>query len=717
MPTTTEQNQESTGSRNGQDQNGHSANSSESVFHFSDNPGRRNGERWNVTMPNESVVKRLYGRFSQAEPPEPGNLRDTYKKSLILIESYRPLRAARLDDLIGRVEYAFARYKAIKKEEETHFQNANEEARNANEWIDNRVGLLRSEKDTSSEKWNSDVETRRQELADANEEAAVAHTASGNPMPYRYRGQEEDLGGQTISVPSNPPSISEMIGQVASVGQSVAQTANVQAVESARSIKGILSRLRGGLQFRVGARGDAEKNPLSTDIISASDAPQPKLPLGPYPNVVPFPLEECLSQATPLDAIAVQQGLPSVSPMAEALDSKQQIISWFALLACGSIFGASIGLLTRIVWLADFSINSQAAEWKFVALCILGIFMFWILGRVAFAGAAMASEERHQHLLACHRDDPLKVGKWLQWASRWSLGLLVLVGIVLVAIEAVVERYGIVSTFADGMQNANIASGLHNASTSGINPVALVFMVLTVSLPFVLLHMAHGWADARHKVIRQYLVGRQKQQAWEIASKCHTERTHLVVAQYNKDRVSEDDAHQKAIEAEAQSAREEKLAAVQADADVHTGVTGANLEAGIHLDPAQSEANEPNEGDKVIPIRKEEVARALAKAWEAEQSWRRLRKERKDAITWYDDRIAAYEAEREKESPQPEQSTKQRVDSAHGVYTGALKHFEETYQREVRQLENLMKAGFMVRLWLALFRPQLTGKEIADRRF
>ena len=189
---TAEAGQENQESQNGHRQNGQHAHEDVSSFHFGTHQGRRNGERWHVKMPHEPEAKQLYGRFSHAEPPQPPNLHETYQRALALIEKYRPLRAARLDDLIGRVEYAFERYRAIKKEEEAEYQNANEDARNANEWIDNRVGLLRSEKEASSEKWNSEVEGRRDTLATANEEAAIAHTASGNPMPYRYRGQEED---------------------------------------------------------------------------------------------------------------------------------------------------------------------------------------------------------------------------------------------------------------------------------------------------------------------------------------------------------------------------------------------------------------------------------------------------------------------------------------------------------------------------------------------
>ena len=385
------------------------------------------------------------------------------------------------------------------------------------------------------------------------------------------------------SASSGPAAISELISQAASVGQSATQAATLPAVEAAKSPIGLLSRLRGGLSLRAGAGSGVAPPAGILEPASATEV-LPK-PLGPYPDTVPFPLAECVSQAPPLDAIAVQQGLPSLSPMSEAMDSKQQFISWLALLACGSIFGASIGLLTRIVRLTDFNINSQAADWKFAGLCVLGVFMFWVLGRVAFAAAALASEERHLHLVASHRDDPLKVGDWLRRASWVSLGLLVVISGVLVAIEAVVERNGIVSAFTDGMQNATIASGQHDLGSNSVNPVALVFMVLTVSLPFVLMHIAHGWSDARQKVIRQYLIGRQQQQAWEIARKCHAERTEMVNARYAQERENEERERQKAREEDAQAKRDGQAAALQAATDIHTGNACVKLGRGCCSGP------------------------------------------------------------------------------------------------------------------------------------
>src|SRR5207249_1093908 len=52
-----------------------------------------------------------------------------------------------------------------------------------------------------------------------------------------------------------------------------------------------------------------------------------------------------------------------------------------------------------------------------------------------------------------------------------------------------------------------------------------ICMVLLASVPFVFLHAAHGWIEARSKSIRLFVESERQREAWDIANQLHMERS------------------------------------------------------------------------------------------------------------------------------------------------------------------------------------------------
>lgn len=326
----------------------------------------------------------------------------------------------------------------------------------------------------------------------------------------------------------------------------------------------------------------------------------------------------------------------------------------------------------------------------FAVVALLGVSMFWVLGRVVFTLAALASEERHSHLMANHRDDAAKVGDWLRRAACWSFTALGAAAVMLIAIEAQVERNGIVRVFVEDVRNASMATGHGMGLASGRGSAAIFCLVLMVSLPFVFFHASEGWVLAREKTITQYLTGRRNVEGWNLALECHKDRTARTVKIFDASRENTAQGVPIVASPVIEMARAHSLEGEDEAAD-------AVVEAAV---PAK--LPEP-------PVRMVDVALAMERARDAYARVREAQARRRDALAWHEMRMAAYEQERQLERTEPENSGKLRQEDAYVDYIGAVLEFDKVYQREMKYVERLMGGGMLMRLWMGLTRPPARG--------
>jgi hypothetical protein len=163
-----------------------------------------------------------------------------------------------------------------------------------------------------------------------------------------------------------------------------------------------------------------------------------------------------------------------------------QTLLFLSTVACGSIFGISLAFITGLVKGGFDGVIDQPVP--VIALCVLGTFIFWLIGRVVEHTSTLASEVFH----TAGNDLNLARAPWV-WVSTLVLAVLVMAS--LAGVEIAVERAGIVDAMIKGSDE--YAQGKVNTeplSTFGAFAIAAV-----VALPFILFHAYEGWMTVRYR--------------------------------------------------------------------------------------------------------------------------------------------------------------------------------------------------------------------------
>ena len=599
---------------------------------------------------------------------------ETYNRAIDHVAPKCPMRAALLADMLGRVVGSLDRYRELRREEEEKHQNFNEEARRADNFIDEQIEEIRTERDSVVAELDGVVEDAIAARAAARETAAVARAAAGYGLDFA-------LIDDTIDEP--PP---------ASAKQAAVTQASTAPVEAKPAPKQVV--------WKVKAPEPAAVPQIPVTVESATYKGGEIQPV-----YVPFPLSEGLVRARPIESIAVERGLPIESPAARQMTAWSRAFGWCSLVASGIIFGISIGLLIKAIDPEMFSLRPERVIGPALVLGLIGVAMFWALGRIVSLLAALASEERHAGMLASNRLEPDVVGRWLKRTAITTLMTLGLTTIVLVAIEANVERWGIVQVFLDNTANNIIASGAHAHATSGPGFWTIFCLVLTVSLPFVLFHAAEGWVESRARSIASYLKAQRAHEAWQIASSLHSERLEEV----------------RTMMARAEAEEADRVAERKAKAVAQGAATAANAAAERQVAQAlpPMPAYEPASSLDVLPqyspiplgfggpagqVRDGDIALAIERAREAHARLREARGKRQTKLAEFDERIEALEAERRPERVDMDTSGQRRIEDAYHDYIGAAIHFDGIYRREMGRIEHLSQPGVLYGLKEFFFR-------------
>jgi hypothetical protein len=243
---------------------------------------------------------------------------------------------------------------------------------------------------------------------------------------------------------------------------------------------------------------------------------------------------------------------------------------------------------------------------------------------------------------------------------------------------------------------------------------------------------------ARHRVFRNYLNARREAEAWEIAHRLYEER--VEVAKERADRAAQQAeeerlARRKQLEdATAQQQSEcntvDEVFVPDSDGEsVMAEETVLSEETGQERDVREqdvSASSSPVSRDQAgretaSPIKPTleqlvKIAKWQQRAREADARLKEARGRRQDALSWYDRRIEDEESQRLKETPVPDLYSKRRLEDAYHEFVGAVRTFDEAFQREMPYAERLLKGGWLYRVVTWILRQPVLDSNISLAR-
>lgn len=167
----------------------------------------------------------------------------------------------------------------------------------------------------------------------------------------------------------------------------------------------------------------------------------------------------------------------------------EAVTEWLCLLVFGAIFGTSLGLLFNAIASGIFKDTAliTANLGVLLGFFAVGTGVFAIMGRAIDHFVTLAVESWRQH-----PPQERRVSPWLMTM------IAVLVVLLFIAVEAIVERYGIVSIFAVKAQANNFGDAKGVADEIRRNELICWAIALIAALPFALFHVGTAWRRAKY---------------------------------------------------------------------------------------------------------------------------------------------------------------------------------------------------------------------------
>lgn len=587
--------------------------------------------------------------------PRQGGLRKEYAAALDAVERYLPLHAARLRDLVDRAESSLEQFHTLRQEEEERFACCNEEARRHDECVDRQISEFREERDALAQpfdqethKWQEELRSARVELAIAKADAGIKVDLSSGVLDITDEGAESEEQ-ESADTDADSTSATSVIGRIGAFFRRLTP----EKQESADKGDGHPASPQADDEpLGVSPDGVFEDGPKAPDILSLAAA---------------------LDLVPSREAFACIESIPyrcaSGGSMRALMHGTLGVLS---LIAVGMIFGLSLAFITDLVP----SLTAIASMPWHVAVCgVLGIAMFWTMGRVVSLLAGSASEGFHSAALAAN------LHAWLRRAAIVTLVLLVVVGIGLVFIEASVEKHGVIGTLFQRKMNAIILTqGKANMPTMP-SDITIWMMVLCVSLPYILFHTSEGWLQSRHKTLEAHLDGKRHEAAWKLVEKSRL-------------------AHDAFVEKESQYAesRYDSQAAAGENVSNETVLTSEDLLP----PPLNSETPQFGLPSNADPDLLRRLASCREHVLHAYQKLREARAKRQETTAWHDSRMAMLEASRTQEHQEQDLLGRRREEDAYADFIGAVRAFDEEYRKVKECLEYLPRPSLLRRLFTAV---------------
>ncbi|MCS6775047.1 MAG: hypothetical protein NZ557_00745 [Chthonomonadaceae bacterium] len=721
--------------------------------------------------------------------PGSGQLATDYREALELIQKLRPLRAHSLRDAISRVDEAGERYMELQRAVEEQMPGVREELRQQIEELEQKIQQVYAEMQQKAQEHDQKIAPALEERARKRvicREACVR----AQQIPPAHLDADDEASEEPDTPPALPP------------GPSAAP------VSQERSSTGFLQSVVQGFRNLVPVR----PAPNNTEAPSSTQSPEPPAPMPapvpasgalvpapptgasavgvatatPWPQAlssrprvpqftprpeeeIPFPIEEAKNQAPSYEAIASELGIPADSAAYRALHPGDprflKFMHALALVACGGIFGVSLGLITRLVDMQILMFNPGKVLWQLIIILVLGIALFWLIGRTVHSATAILAEHVCNRAIQEHTSDQEAMERWMRSMARWSMVFLLLVVAILILIEAHVEKEGIVQTVNQTLLNKQIAQGVKKAAVQGLSELAGWMLALIASVPFVLFHIYDAWITVHKEAYAIHLRSERARRVYEIARGLYEQRVQAAreaaekaaqreeeiwvqwqqkqqqeevaaVSTPGEPEPSSQDAPESASQAttatppadgaepavrengtvvvtapEASTSHGEApvpeavYATVEAPEPSRSAGNGAHDPADPQGTAAATEsAPEPYDIELLV-----QLARADQEAREARQRVRELRGKKNDDMKWYRSQIQQLEQQlavyrdRLQKAWEPDPETRNKLEDAYHNWLASIYHFDRLYQQEMARIEPLLHGGWIFRIWERLF--------------
>ncbi|WP_394793775.1 hypothetical protein [Armatimonas sp.] len=612
-----------------------------------------------------------------------------YTQALAQMEQVMPLQVAALRDQLDRVKAAQERFVAARTEELTWLQLHNEDARHAEEVIEEKLSTLRQKREALEQTHETRIEALLVQRASARQAAVAAFAVAGlgeGTLALEFGAEEEYRALPAL--------------ESATATGSALAAGSVLAPRRQGFLHGLLQNNR-----LVPAPPAVADTLPEADTLTVSLSPS--LPHRVLPEIS---LEEVSTLAAPKDALALQHGLPTSSPTLRALHDGQRGLEWVALVVCGSLFGISVGILTELLEPSRLFLRPEETLGPALVVAVIGIAVFWVLGRVSRGLLSLASECWHASLATRSQTDPAAVAHSLRRTSIASFGIAALLLVGLIVMEASVERYGILGALTARQANATLLQG-GGVGQNAIPPAVLMAMALIVSAPFLLLHGLHGWVEGKAGALSSFLENRAVEAHWQAKQALHEKRTDEL-APINSDllRYRREELTKRAQE----TSQQETAQTVPEPSEEPESTVGA---VAITVASPFKHSLIP-EGNRLKlsmehgwPLGSAVAAQlALAQAREAHALVRRAQAQKREALTLGEAEIQRWENQRQGERLELSAESKQRIDAAHAAYARAAGRFDTLYQQEWLRYEQLTRPGLLWRIRRFLW--AMPGKEV-----
>jgi len=508
-------------------------------------------------------------------PPPAGKLAQEHQASIALIEKYRPLRAAQLRDMIQRIDAAIARYHDVAAEEEERLHHYNEDAGFIRERIEGLVKAIEAEKATVYAAHDKICDERRQTLSAAREELAVQRAKNGLPFTLKDWGANEDASSEAPEAPAAIDAIAEAVGAVAKaaveqpgrVAANVADTTRnvAETVQHAAPVVGQLASMLSSLLKKREQAPHSEAKAEGPDTATTTVV-EPITPVQPdlhqqhaQPELLPPRFDMALGQehARPPDVIAFDNGIVLPDIQASAAGNKR--LGSIITLACGCIFGISLGSMLGLLDLDALTAGRMKALFVFVACALFGWAIFGLFGSAIEIFASWPARLRANAMVAQHRGNPTAIGLQLEKSAKWAFWIGITALVVLGVIECCVERFGVVQAAID---NAEAQIMLHQvaAPKMELTGIAGWVVALVACVPFILWHAGHGWTAEEDKILRAHAAAGSRREAWELATKRYADD----VTEHKLQRAEREKAEKQRLIDEADKVTQAEIQALEA---------------------------------------------------------------------------------------------------------------------------------------------------------
>ena len=672
--------------------------------------------------------------------PNPETLEETYWCSIALIGRHFPLQATNLQDRLRRVKEAICQWRALREELEAEVQRYNQDVYAANVQIEIRIGELEAKYEDQRQALMTQVREIRENLVVVRAEWARHRIRTGSALPVANWQEVDDetfdviptaMEGEILTTRQIGASVSaELAVPIPRKGwRTLLADAGKPLASMVQSIKSVASALTVNR-----SRRDSD-----VPVVVETHAEQADYTADPDVLCPPvFSLEEALEQAPSYATLASQERLTCTETPSSMISRGLHGIGFMlARIVAGAMLGTSVGVIVGLLDPRLISLRPDRYYAPLAALFVIGTVLFWLMERIASGYVEEWAHSLFAPIMAQHREKREEMLKFYARAGRITMVIMSAFVLLILGIEIVVERNGVVQLFLDKMLNQNIV-----ANTNHTQDVSWTYWLLAAvaAVPFICFHLLEGWRQGRRNAIEGYLSGLREECVYDIAQKLFSERK----AEFRERLAERTLAQNTTIE----SAHHERLA-VSADSDsipasflpespLSRSVSDESVSQDEGEEPATPLSGEERELDSALHIggtystqieRNSQVTplyEPTIEDWEACAEvhekvrhqvilLRETMKQEREVVAEGEDRKAEWQSRLHEETLDLPADSKLRLRDAYLECVAADRDFCTTFAGIQKDFERYMRGGLWSRIRAWLFRAPISPDSENDR--